>query len=357
MGGNSAEVAAAEAAAVGVHGEFNHVVGRDAFALVSRMRQLGKRQVPEGVHLLGGGRRIRRIYLHIAFPHRLYDGIRVHHVRMRLYPVEILRKRPFVPLAFFEGMQYQRSGGGRDVIFLIDIEGDLGNLLHPVAGPAFLDAPGELQHRAFAHAVAEVIGPGGNQDRGHQAVFPVIVVGEPAEGSLDAADDNGHIREEFLQDLGVHRDGVVRTGAGLAFGRVGIVVPKALGGRVVVHHGVHGAGIQAEVQPRGAQLAEIAEVVPPVGLGHHRHTVAPFLQPSAYHRRPEGRMVYEGVSREQDYINVIPSQGLHLLDGSRKHIVLTRHLRQDNRKSLWRPRSVLSPGGPSWWACRRRGPG
>ncbi len=108
-----------------------------------------------------------------------------------------------------------------------------------------------------------------------------------AEGSFDAADDNRDIREKFLQNLGIYRDGIVRTGAGLAFGRVGVVVPQALGGSVVVHHGIHGTGIEAEVQARGAQLAKIAEVVPPVRLRHHGHAVAPFLQPAGNNGRSE----------------------------------------------------------------------
>ena len=80
---------------------------------------------------------------------------------------------------------------------------------------------------------------------------------ETAERGLDAADNHRNFRIQFLEDLGVHRDGVVRPGAGLSLRRVGVVVAQALGGRVMVHHGVHGAGIEAKVEPGGAQLAEI----------------------------------------------------------------------------------------------------
>ena len=162
------------------------------------MRQFGERQVPEGVHFLGGGRRIRRIDLHIPLPYRLQNGVRVHHVGMGLYPVEILRKRPLVFAALLERMEHKLSGGGicsgivaaRPLPFAARksrlwappsytaegghgfrnryplrklstyVEGNLGNLLHAVAGPALLDALRELQHGALAHAIAEIIGPG-----------------------------------------------------------------------------------------------------------------------------------------------------------------------------------------------------
>ena len=194
VGGDGAEVAAAEAPAVGVHGELDHVVGRDALTLVPRVRKLGERQVPEGVHFLGGGRRERRIDLDIPLPYRLQDGVRMHHVGMGLYPMEVLRKSALVLAALFKTMQYKLSGGGTLRKLSTYVEGNLGNLLHAVAGPAFLDTLGEFQHGPFSHAVAEVIGPGSNQDGGHQAVFPVVVMGEAPEGSFYAADHNRDIR-------------------------------------------------------------------------------------------------------------------------------------------------------------------
>ena len=66
---------------------------------------------------------------------------------------------------------------------------------------------------------------------------------EAAEGGLYTADDHRHVREQLFEDLGIHRYGVVRTGAGLAVGSIGIVVPQALGGGVMVHHGIHGAAV------------------------------------------------------------------------------------------------------------------
>ena len=289
------------------------------------MRQLRERQVPVRIHFLGRRRRIRRIDLHISLPHRLDDRIRMHHVRMLLDPMEILRELILIPLTLLETMQNQNA-----FLFLPGaslVDSNLRNRFHAVAVPAILDALCQREHRAFAHAVAEVVGTGGDEDGGHEAVLPVVVVRQAAEGGLDTADDDRDVRIEFLEDLRVHRDGVVGTGARLALGRVGVVVTEALGGGIMVHHRVHRPRIDPEIEPRRSQLAEIPQVVPPVGLRYYGNPVAPFLEPPGDDGRPEGRMVHERVAGHHDYVDVIPTQRLHLLHGGREHIrVLGLHL-------------------------------
>ena len=71
---------------------------------------------------------------------------------------------------------------------------------------------------------------------------------------------------------------------------------------------------------KGGQLAEIAEIVPPVRLRHHSHPVAGPLKISCNDGRTERRMVHKGVTRKNDDVDVVPSQCLDLLDGSRYHI-------------------------------------
>src|SRR5574344_511171 len=102
MGGYRAEIASSEAASVRYDRVLDHVVGRDALVFVAGMRPLGKRQVPERVHFLGGCRRIWRIDLHIAVLEGLYDCLGMHHVGMSLDLVEILRKSLLVSAAFFK---------------------------------------------------------------------------------------------------------------------------------------------------------------------------------------------------------------------------------------------------------------
>ena len=100
--------------------------------------------------------------------------------------MEILRELEFIPLALLETVEHKDP-----FLFLPGAsleDRDLRNRFHAVAVPSVLDPLRQREHRAFAHAVAEVVGAGGDEDGGHQAVFPVVVVREAAEGGLDAAD-------------------------------------------------------------------------------------------------------------------------------------------------------------------------
>ena len=56
MRGDGAEITPSEAPPVRDDGILDHVVGRNPLPLVARMRQLGERQIPKRVHLLGRGR-------------------------------------------------------------------------------------------------------------------------------------------------------------------------------------------------------------------------------------------------------------------------------------------------------------
>ncbi len=85
-----AERAAAEAAAVETHGVAYHLVGRNSFPLVARMRQTGVGQVERGISLGSGHRRIHRVDLDsrtaVLLPdHRVGD----QSVALLLYVFEI----------------------------------------------------------------------------------------------------------------------------------------------------------------------------------------------------------------------------------------------------------------------------
>lgn len=61
MGGDGAEGTAAETATVDVHAVLDHLVGRNAFPLVFRMRLTGIGEVERSIQLLCGHRRIGRV--------------------------------------------------------------------------------------------------------------------------------------------------------------------------------------------------------------------------------------------------------------------------------------------------------
>ncbi len=111
---------------------------------------------------------------------------------------------------------------------------------------------------------------------------------------------------EPLEDARVDLHGAVGAEPRLPAGRVGVVVPQADVGRVVVDHRVHRPGRDAEEEARSPQLGEVAQVVAPVGLGHDRHAVALGLEQAPHHRRAERGVVDIGVAREEDDVQLLP---------------------------------------------------
>ena len=150
-------------------------------------------------------------------------------------------------------------------------------------------------------------------------------MGQAAQRGFNPAYYHRDVRPELLEDFGIDRDGIVRTGSGATFRGVGIVAAQAFGSCVMVYHRVHCPGIHCKIEPRCPELAEIPQIVPPIGLRHHCHPIAEFLQPSGNHGSTEGRMVYESIPGEEDDVDIVPSQSLHLLDRGRYHICLHCH--------------------------------
>ena len=140
-------------------------------------------------------------------------------------------------------------------------------------------------------------------------------MGEPAQGGFDAPDDDGHIRPKSFQDLGIDDGGVFGTHIVASVGRVGILATQALVGGIFVHHRVHTSGRYAKEQTGTAQLLEVAEVVPPVGLGHDGHPQALGFEQASYHGCPERGVIDIRIATEQDDIEFIPSAKLHFLLG------------------------------------------
>ena len=104
------------------------------------------------------------------------------------------------------------------------------------------------------------------------------------------------MRKEAFENLRVDRYGVVGAESRLAAGRIGVVASQADVGRVVVDHRIHRPAGDAEKEARRAQLGEVAQVVPPVGLGNDRHAVTLGLQQTPHDGRSECRVVDVGVA-------------------------------------------------------------
>ena len=158
----------------------------------------------------------------------------------------------------------------------------------------------------------------------------------------------GDVRIEALEDLRVDRHGVIGPETGLSARGVGIVMAQPDVGRVVVDHRVHGSGRHAEEQPRRAQFGEVAQVVPPVGLGDDCHAIAFGLEQPSDDRRPESRVVDVGIAREEDHIELIPSAIADLLDGcGQKHLLANRVVPETQafriRSCVWFCGSIAPP--------------
>ena len=115
MGRDGAEGAAAEASAVDVDAELDHLVGRDALALVFGVRHAGVGQVERGINLRSGHRRIGRIDNDKVVAHCLYDAGGVHHIRLFLDVAEVLGLGALVAQALFVAVQHDVGGERREV--------------------------------------------------------------------------------------------------------------------------------------------------------------------------------------------------------------------------------------------------
>ena len=174
---------------------------------------------------------------------------------------------------------------------------------------------GYLLHDALAHAVDQQVGTAVDKDRGFERILPVVVVGEPPQRRFDAAHHHRRAGIEPFEDAGVGLDSVVGAEARRTARGVGVVAAQTFVGRIVVDHRVHGPGRHGEEEARRAELAEIAQVVAPVGLRNHRYAVTFCFEQAADDRRAESRMVDVGVAREE---NDVPAPLAGLLDCGRQ---------------------------------------
>ena len=178
----------------------------------------------------------------------------------------------------------------------------------------------EIEHGFLAHAIEEHVGRSVDKYRRAQTVLPIVVVRQAAQGCLDASDDDGCVGVELAQYFRIYYRWVVGARAVASAGCVGIVGAASAVCRVVIDHRIHGARAYAEKEPRRAELAEIAQVVLPVGLWDNGHAVASGLQGAPYDSSPECGMVDISVAREEDHIDAVPSERFHFLYRCRKPV-------------------------------------
>ena len=232
--------------------------------------------------------------------------MRLHEVALRLDAAEIFGEGVRVGRALLVGVQQQPVFEPVDV-GAVGEERHLPEFAQQLGVVAVAHRRGYLLHDALAHAVDQQVGTTVDEDRGFERILPVVVVGEPPQRRFDAAHHHRRAGIEPFEDAGVGLDSVVGAEARRTARGVGVVAAQTFVGRIVVDHRVHGPGRHGEEEARRAELAEIAQVVAPVGLRNHRYAVTFCFEQAADDRRAESRMVDVGVAREENDVHRIPA--------------------------------------------------
>src|SRR5471032_1344769 len=367
--GDRAEGAATEAATHDVHREADHVVGRNFFLAVRRVRNPCVRHAEHVVHFFGGHRNRRRVEPDVDFAMLLYQragvarvGFQVKHavgvsVENRIttnllnrwqtnhgFIASHLRAgQDLYDLGFFRVFNrtfFLFDGAGLGVLGVHVGVDDLVDLTRTVDTRGIDFVPifrriatdergaahvgdvfdlvtvgqtlGDFDNRTLGVAVEQDVGAGVDQDRVTYPVLPVIVMSDAAQGSFDATEDNRHVFVGFFTALAVDQARAVRTFARHATGGVGVIGTDFLVGGIAVDHRVHVAGRDTEEQVRLTELHEVVFGLP-VRLGNDPDAEALGLQQPADDRHTERRMVNVCITGDDDDVAGIPAELIHLL--------------------------------------------
>ena len=317
MGRDSTERATAKTTAVHADRPLDHVVSRDAFVLVFGVRRILEGQIIDSVELLGRHRRVRRIDHHPSVTDRLDEGRLVDLIGLDLHEAEILRMGAFVLDGLLMGCEHDSVL--RELGFVPCQIGRLGDGMKSRKSKVeSRKSISYLGHGLLSHAIDQEVGTAIHKDRGHEFILPVVVMGKPPHGSLDAADDDRHIGIELLEDAAVGDGTVIGTRPCPTLGRISIVGTAAFGSRIMVDHRVHRTRRDRKIQPRATELLKIPKVPMPIRLRNDRYAIPRCLQHTPQDRRPERGVVDVRVAGEEDDVHFIPSAKVRFLLGSRQ---------------------------------------
>src|SRR3712207_3906862 len=324
MGGDGTESAPAEASAMDVDGELDHVVCRNPFAFVFGMGQTRIRQVERTVELFLAHGRVGRIHHDDAVAHRLRDARRAVFVRLLFDVPEVGRLFLLVRQTFFVRIEPDIARFVRKLFFICHV-GYLRNavqrramyaerrLRHTVGRPflVFFQLPSQLDDGLFSHSVNQQVGAAVAKDAFSQRVLPIVVMAQSAHARLYASQYHRNVGVELFQYLRVNDGRIFRAHIGPPVGRISVFAAETLVGGVFVYHRVHTSGGNTEEQTGASQLLKVAQVIPPVGLGNNGNLQSFRFEDTSDYRRPERRMVYIRVAAEENHIQFVPSAKFH----------------------------------------------
>ena len=283
------------------------VVGRDALATVFGMGQACVGQVIDSIQFGRCHRGIGRIDHHMAVAYLLHDTRGVELVRLFFDMLEIFCLCPLVAKAGFVRVEHHIGSG--DASWNVG----LGTEKHRLG--ALQQVVAEGSDGLLAHAVDDEVGTRVAQDAGTQGVLPIVVVGDTAQRSLNAAKHHGSVGVELLENAAIHDGGIFWAAIVTSVGTIGILRAQPLVGSVFVDHGIHAPRCHAKEEARLAQFLEVAVVAVPVGLRHNGHLEPQCLDGASDDGCTERGMIDIGIGREENHVERVPSPQLHLLLG------------------------------------------
>ena len=238
MGRDGAEGATAEAAAMDVDREFDHLVGRNAFPLVFWMWQSRVGKIKRAVDLRRCHWWKRRVDHRPAVGHALQKALRMQFVALFFDVAEVGgifllvgqaflvgEKRDVViaETAWYVGFRFQRHG-----LFHREAAHNLAEGIGCAVGlfaavqEFVFKQMAEFRRWEFAHAIDNHVGPAVAEHTFAKALLPVVVVRDAAQRCLDSAEHHRHVGIELLENLCVDHCWVFRPHVVSAVGTVGI---------------------------------------------------------------------------------------------------------------------------------------
>ena len=305
-----AKRAIAHASAVADQAELNLAVrGNAAARIVGRMPGALVRQGVHGVHLLGRQRFGRRVLDDEDVVRVLLDErVRRERVEVLVLQREAARVFQLVGLHVLESRQRDRLERGLRRTRAVHRAGDERQVRHIEPG---CQRVGDGDDRLFAHSVGNEVGARIEQDGALERIRPVIVMREPAQARLDAAEDDGHVLVRAPDQVPVDDAGVVGTQARLSAGGVRVGLAPLLRDRVVVHHRVHVPRRHEKAQPRPPEHVDAGRVAP-IRLRDDADPVAVGLEDARDDGAAERGVVDVGIAAHIGEIDAIPPAIAHL---------------------------------------------
>ena len=181
---------------------------------------------------------------------------------------------------------------------------DVGDLL--AAGQPVRD----LDDLSLAVAVDEQVRLGIEQHRAAHFLGPVVEMRDAAQRGFDAADHDRDFAIGLTGALRIHDDGSIGPLAALAARRVGVIAADASIAGVAVHHRIHVAGCDAEIEIRSAERTEGVRTVP-IRLGDDADTEPLRLEHTTDDGHAEAGVIDVGIAGDDDHVAAVPAERLH----------------------------------------------